>query len=99
MPNCFHFRLDAPLEFRVASIARRMEISEEEAKKLVRDGERTREQFIDECLHATVADPSWYDAVYNNARHGVAEIARSIMAYVAASERAAGGRGFPEVQE
>jgi len=82
MPHCYHFRLDAPLDFRVASLARRMEVSEEEAKRLVREGERTREQFIDECLHVTVSDPSWYDAVYNNARHGVSEIARSIAAYV-----------------
>lgn len=82
MPNCYHFRLDAPFEFRVASMARRLEISEAEAKKLVHEGERTREQFYDECLHATVADPSWYDAVYNNARHSITEIARSIAAYV-----------------
>jgi hypothetical protein len=82
LPNCYHFRLDAPVEFRVASIARRMEITEAEARKLVHDGDKTREQFIDECLHATVADPSWYDAVFNNARHSVAEIARSIAAYV-----------------
>jgi cytidylate kinase len=82
MPNCYHFRLDAPFEFRVASMARRMELSEAEAKKLVHDGDKTREQLIDQCLHVSVADPSWYDAVYNNARHGVAEIARSIVAYV-----------------
>jgi cytidylate kinase len=82
MPNCYHFRLEASFEYRVKSIARRLEITEAEATKMVREGERTREQFIDECLHATVADPSWYDAVYNNARHGTAEIARSILAYV-----------------
>lgn len=82
MPHCYHFRLEASLEFRVASLARRMEVSEAEARKIVHEGERTREQFVDECLHATVADPSWYDAVYNNARHSVTEIARSIAAYV-----------------
>jgi len=82
MPHCYHFRLEASLDYRVASVARRMEISPAEAKKVVREGERTREQFIDECLHATVADPSWYDAVFNNARHTTAEIARSIVAYV-----------------
>jgi cytidylate kinase len=82
LPNCYHFRLDAPFEFRVASMARRMELSEPEARKLVREGEKTREQFVEECLHVSLTDPSWYDAVYNNARHGVAEIARSIVAYV-----------------
>jgi hypothetical protein len=82
MPNCYHFRLDAPFEFRVASMAKRMDLSEADARKLVRDGEKTREHFIDQCLQTSVADPSWYDAVYNNARHSVAEIARSIVAYV-----------------
>ena len=82
LPNCYHFRLEASFEFRVASIARRLELSEAEAKELVREGDRTREQFIDECLHASVADVSWYDAVFNNGRHSVAEIARSIAAYV-----------------
>jgi cytidylate kinase len=82
LPNCYHFRLDAPFEFRVASMAKRMELKEAEARKLVREGDKTREQFIDECLHATVSDPSWYDAVFNNARHSVSEIALSIAAYV-----------------
>jgi cytidylate kinase len=82
LPNCYHFRLEASVEFRVASIARRMDISEAEARKLVREGDKTREQFIDQCLHATVTDPSWYDAVFNNARHSVSEIAKSIAAYV-----------------
>jgi hypothetical protein len=82
LPNCFHFRLDASFEFRVASIMRRMEVSEAAAKKMVREGDKTREQFIDECLHVSASDPSWYDAVFNNARHDVADIARSIVSYV-----------------
>jgi cytidylate kinase len=81
-PNCFHFRLDAPFEFRVASMARRMELTEADAKKLVRDGEKTRQQFLEECLHVSLDDPTWYDAVYNNGRHSIGEIARSIAAYV-----------------
>ncbi len=88
LPNCYHFRLDASFEFRVASMARRLEISEAEAKALVHEGEKTREQFVDECLHATGADSVWYDAVYNNARHSIAEIARSIAAYVMAAQEA-----------
>jgi len=82
LPNCYHFRLDAPFEFRVASMARRLEISEADARKLVREGEKTREQFVEECLHVSLNDSTWYDAVYNNARHGVGDIARSIAAYV-----------------
>jgi hypothetical protein len=82
LANCYHFRLEASVEFRVASMARRLGISEPEAKKMVREGERTREQFVDECLHVSVADPVWYDAVFNNARHDVQSIALSIATYV-----------------
>jgi cytidylate kinase len=82
LPNCYHFRLEAPFEFRVASMARRLEISEADAQRLVREGEKTREQFVEECLHASLSDTTWYDGVFNNARHGVTDIARAIAAYV-----------------
>lgn len=83
LANCFHFRLEASMAFRVASIVRRLQVSEREAERLVRDGERMREKFIENCLGASLSDPMLYDAVFNNARQGVAAIARSIVAYVA----------------
>jgi hypothetical protein len=62
-----------------------MEISHRDAEKIVRDNERLREKFIEQCLHTSVSDLSHYNAVFNNARRGVAEIARTIVAHVAAS--------------
>jgi hypothetical protein len=82
LENCYHFRLVAPLEFRVASIAKRLEMSEAEARAYVRHNERAREAFIEECLRASPADPDHYDAVFNNARQSVTEIAHAIVAYV-----------------
>jgi cytidylate kinase len=82
MENCYHFRLEADLEFRVASIARRMELPEAEARRLVRDNEKTREKFLEDCLGGSLTDAAIYDAVYNNGKHGVVEIAHSIVAYV-----------------
>jgi cytidylate kinase len=82
LSNCYHFRLEGSVEFRVASIARRLALPEAEARKLVRQNEHAREAFIEECLGASPSDPSYYDAVFNNARHGVAEIAQGIVAYV-----------------
>jgi len=80
--NCYHFRLEADLDFRVATIARRMEIPEAEARQLVMENEKTREKFLEAFLHTSPADAAIYDAIYNNARHGVVEIAHSIVAYV-----------------
>lgn len=85
LANCYHFRLDASFEFRVASIARRLDLPEREAQKMVRDGDATRETFIEKMLGATVSDLGLYDAVFNNARHSVAAIATSIVAYMAAT--------------
>jgi cytidylate kinase len=82
LDNCYHFRLEADLDFRVATIARRMEISEGEARRLVKENEKTREKFLEVFLHTSPTDATVYDAVFNNAKHGVVEIAHSIVAYV-----------------
>ncbi len=83
LPNCYHFRLDASVEFRVGSMVRRMEIGEREARRMVTEHDRTRERLVEDCLHASVADFRYYDAVFNNERQGVNEIAEAIVAYVA----------------
>ena len=77
LKNCFHFRLEATFEFRVATIARRLEISQAEAEKLVRTQSKLREKFISEFLHADVTSSRWYDAVFNNERQSVEAIAQS----------------------
>ena len=82
LDNCYHFRLEADLDFRVATIARRMEIPEPDARRLVKENEKARDKFIEDCLRVSASDTTIYDAVFNNARHGVAEIAQSIVAYV-----------------
>ena len=82
LDNCYHFRLEADLDFRVAMIAARMEISEKEARRLVKENEKTREKFLEAFLHRSPTDAAVYDAIYNNARQGVVEIAHSIVAYV-----------------
>jgi len=82
LDNCYHFRLEADLDFRVAAIARRLDISEPDARRLVKENEKAREKFIEDCLRVSSSDTTIYDAVFNNARHGVVEIAQSIVAYV-----------------
>jgi cytidylate kinase len=83
LANCYHFRLDASFSHRVSSIASRMELTEKDAEKFVRENERVRERFIEECLGKSMSDFDFYDAVFNSGRHAVADIARSIVAYVA----------------
>lgn len=91
LPNCYHFRLVAPFEYRAASMARRMDLSDGEARRLVRENEVARERFIEKCLGVSTADPAHYDAVFNNARQGIPEIARAIVAYVAEAWKSGSG--------
>ena len=85
MRNCFHFRLVAPFEARVASLARRRELSVEEATRRVREESRSRETFIRACLKADMADTGHYDAVFNTSRHDLDAIGAAILAYVHAA--------------
>lgn len=80
--NCFHFRLVASLPWRIATFARRMDLSTIEAEAQVKTNEKLRERFINQCLGEDVTNPRFYDAVFNNERHSTEEIARAILAYV-----------------
>jgi len=82
LKNCFHFRLEASLQWRIQSIATRLCLPEGEARDLVRSNSRIREKFISDSLGANIADLKYYDAVFNNERHSVEAIAEAILAYL-----------------
>jgi len=46
-----------------------------EAKKHVKENQNARDKFYKECLNSSINDYSYYDAIYNNERHSVSEIA------------------------
>ena len=79
LPNCFHFRLEAPHDSRVASIARRMGVTEAEADALVAEHQAGRERFIERFLHCSIADTRYYHAVFNTAKSPLERIAASIL--------------------
>jgi len=82
LKNCYHFRLEASLQWRVQSLAARLAIPEDEARDIVRTNSRQRAKFFSECLGADGADLKYYDAKFNNERHSVEAIADAILAYV-----------------
>ena len=79
LPNCFHFRLEAPHDSRVASIARRMGVKEAEADALVAEHQAGRERFIERFLHCSIGDTRYYHAVFNTAKSPLERIAASIL--------------------
>lgn len=66
LENCFHFRLVAPFEFRVSSIAKRLEIEESAAEKFVIENSHKREKFLNDFFSKDINDASYFHAVFNN---------------------------------
>lgn len=83
MPNCFHFRIVAPSDFKVKAIARRMNISPDEAVEVVRKRQKMRDAFINDFLGKDVTDPTWYHLIFNNGKNTPERIASTIFRYVA----------------
>lgn len=77
--NCFHFRLVAPLEFRIQSIKRRLNIPFEEARTLVIESQKVRDKFIESFLNCSIADPRYYHCIFDSSKSRTTSIARSIL--------------------
>jgi hypothetical protein len=82
MKNCFHFRIEASFEWRVASIMKRLELTKGEAEEMVKTNSKLRDKFISQCLGEEVSDLKHYCAVFNNERYSVHEMGAAILAYV-----------------
>ncbi|RLA63052.1 MAG: cytidylate kinase-like family protein [Epsilonproteobacteria bacterium] len=83
LENCIHFRLEAPLEYRIKSIAKRAQLDQGEAEKLVNESQAKRDKFLKDFLHIDIRDPKYFDAIYNNSKNSINSIAESILTYVA----------------
>ena len=88
LPNCFHFRLEAPLEYRIASIQQRLGVSPKEAAALVAEHQGRRERFIEEFLHCSIGETRWYHAVFNMSRSPLPRTTASILALLPFADRA-----------
>jgi cytidylate kinase len=82
LANCFHFRIEAPIEWRITTMMSRLGMPRAEAETFVKHNSERREAFVREQLKADPKDLSYYDAAFNNARRGAPEIAAAIAAFV-----------------
>jgi len=82
MQHCSHFRLIAEHNFKVSSIARRMQITKQEAGLVVVDKQKERDSIIRKLLDANEHDPFYYHATFNNGKIRNQQIARMIAGYV-----------------
>lgn len=80
--NTYHFRLVAPMEFKVRSIARRLSVDDEAAEETIRERQDQRDAFTRDFLTVDLKDPYLYHVLFNNARNNADRIAEVIAGYV-----------------
>lgn len=86
LKNCYHFRMYASHDFKVSSIAKRLEISREEADKIVEKSQKERDAFIHDYFNLNPHDLKFYHLVFNNNKNSPERIAQMIAEYVPAAQ-------------
>jgi cytidylate kinase len=82
LKNCYHFRMYASHQFKVASIARRLKITRDEAEPLVEKNQKQRDAFIHDYFNLDPRDLRFYHLVFNNDKNSAERIAHLIAEYV-----------------
>ena len=77
--NTLRVRLVAPMESRIAAIARERAVSLDEAKRFVETADQQHVTFIRDHFHKDPTNPEQYDLVLNAARFSVTECAELII--------------------
>ena len=78
LENCFHYRLIAPLEFRIKTYAKATGKSEEEARQIVKEKFAERNDFIRDFYNSDF-NGNEFDMIFNNSRMSINEIAKVIV--------------------
>ncbi len=82
LKNCTHFRLVADKEFKIRSVARRLDISRQEADLLIDERQKERDRIMRTLMDADHHDPLYYHMVINNGKVRNERIARTIADFV-----------------
>lgn len=87
-------RIVAPLQQRIACVARENDLTEREAAEAITSKERDRAEWVRNHFHITADDPSRYDLVLNLGRLSAAQAAELILAAhnMRAAEKSAAGK-------
>lgn len=78
-PAALHVRLDGPRKRRLADIRESMDLSAQEAERLLDDNDRARTAYVRHFYRADPADPALYDLVIDSTRLAAAACADIIV--------------------
>jgi cytidylate kinase len=82
--HSFHFRLYGSEAFKTATLARRLNMTTEDAEKLMHRQQKQRDHFDIDFLNHNGHDPALYDLLFNNSRVSPERIAGTIAGFVEA---------------
>jgi cytidylate kinase len=82
LKNCYQFRIYASHQFKVASIAKRLNMAREEAERMVEKNQKQRDAFIHDYFNLDPRDLRFYHLVFNNDKNSPERIAQIIAEYV-----------------
>ena len=77
-----HFRIYASDSFKTATLARRLNLPDEDAEKLRHRQQKKRDRFTLDFLGQNCHDPGLYDLLFNNERCSAEKIALTIAGYI-----------------
>lgn len=80
--HAYHFRIFGSEAFKIATLARRLNMSAEDAEKLMHRQQKQRDHFTKDFLFHDAQDPALYDLIFNNDRCPPEKIARTILNFV-----------------
>jgi len=75
----FHVRLMAPINHRAEKMAKSMNVTKNEAIKVIKEKTKQREEYMKEFFKIDLADPHNYDLVINEATFTIEQIAKMII--------------------
>lgn len=81
-PNVFSFFIDAPKEFRIKNIAKRMHVSEDVAAKYEAASDKYRKDFYEAYTGQVFGDPANYDMCFDAEKMDPDQIEEAILDYV-----------------
>jgi len=78
----FHFRIEAPIDFRLNSLQKRGGISIDEAKTLLKEKQQKRDHFLNKFINKNISDIDYYHLVFNNAKVNVKVMAKTVIDFI-----------------
>ena len=82
LENAYHFRLEAPMEFRINSMVRRSEMNVKDVEAMVHQRQHQRESFIGNFLGRDLTDMALYHLKFNNQKVKVKDMSTTIKHFI-----------------